>query len=189
VAAEAAPAQPGNLDNETFTEGGTNGRGSQRLTRTPMTDDRFILLEPGAVRPGRVPLPPAFAVKAMTADTEGRFSLLETTVARAIPRHTHDVADECIYVLTGDLGVEFDDRAFTAPKGTFVLLPHGVPHALRPASDPPPRVLQISSPGGWECYLEDLFEAGPSVLNDGELDPVKINPIAAKHHIRYEEPD
>jgi hypothetical protein len=46
-------------------------------------------------------------------------------------------------------------------------------------------VLQISSPGGWECYLEDLVEAGSSVLTDGRLDPVKINPIAAKYDIRY----
>jgi quercetin dioxygenase-like cupin family protein len=152
-----------------------------------MSDDRFLLLQSGEVRPGRVPLPPVFAVKAMTEDTEGRFSLLEVTLARDIPRHTHEVADECIFVLDGELGVDFDDRILTATKGMFVLLPHGVPHALRCASSPPPRVLQISSPGGWECYLEDLFEAGPSVLTDGALDPVKINPIAAKYHIRYEE--
>ncbi|MGO4649530.1 cupin domain-containing protein [Nocardia sp. 2YAB30] len=154
-----------------------------------MSDDRrFRLLARGEGRPGRVPLPPAFAVKAMTADTEGRFSLLEVTLARDIPRHTHHVADECIYVLEGVLGVEFDDRTFTATEGMFVLLPHGVPHALRCGSQPPPRILQISSPGGWECYLEDLFEAGPSVFTDGELDPVKINPIAAEYDIRYEEP-
>jgi quercetin dioxygenase-like cupin family protein len=152
-----------------------------------MSEDRFILLEPGQARPGRVPLPPAFAVKAMTADTEGRFSLLEVTVAMDIPRHTHHTADECIYVLDGELGIEFDDHAYTAPKGTFVLLPHGVPHALRRASTPPPRVLQISSPGGWEHYLEDLFEAGPAVLTDGNLDPAKINPIAAAYDIHYEE--
>jgi mannose-6-phosphate isomerase-like protein (cupin superfamily) len=152
-----------------------------------MSAGRFFLLEPGEVRSGRVPLPPAFAVKAMTDDTEGRFSLLEVTVARDIPRHTHNVADECIYVLEGELGVDFDDRVLSVTKGMFVLLPHGVPHALRCASSPPPRVLQISSPGGWECYLEDLFEAGQSVLTDGTLDPVKINPIAAKYDIRYEE--
>jgi quercetin dioxygenase-like cupin family protein len=152
-----------------------------------MPDDRFILLQPGAARPGRLPLPPAFAVKAMTDDTEGRFSLLEVTVARDIPRHIHHHADECIYVLEGELGVEFDDQRHTATEGMFVLLPHGVPHALRCASEPPPRVLQISSPGGWEHYIEDLIEAGPSVLTDGALDPMKINPIAAKHDIHYEE--
>jgi quercetin dioxygenase-like cupin family protein len=154
-----------------------------------MSDDRFLLLEPGETRPGRVPLPPAFAVKARTDDTEGRFSMLEVTVARDIPRHTHQVADECLYVLDGELGVDFDDRTFIATKGMSVLLPHGVPHALLCASDPPPRVVQISSPGGWECYVEDLFEAGQSVLTDGRLDPVKINPIAAKYDIRYEETD
>jgi hypothetical protein len=59
-------------------------------------------------------------------------------------------------------------------------------HGPRGATCPALRVgaaapgAEISSPGGWECYLEDLFEAGQSVLTDGALDPVKINPIAAK---------
>lgn len=152
-----------------------------------MSRNRFLFLAPGDVRPGRVPMPPAFAVKAATDDTEGRFSMLEVTLGRDIPRHTHHVADETIYVLDGVLEVEFDDRVLQATAGMFVLLPHGIPHALRCGSTPPPRLLQISSPGGWECYLEDLFEAGPSVLTNGALDPAKINPIAAKYDIRYEE--
>jgi quercetin dioxygenase-like cupin family protein len=147
-----------------------------------MSDDRFILLDSGAAR---LPLPPAFAVKALTEDTDGRFSLLEVTLAMDIPRHVHHEADESIYVLSGELGVEFDDRRYVATTGMFVLLPRGVPHALRKASDPAPRLLQISSPGGWEHYLEDLFQAGPAVLTDGRLDPVKINPIAAKYNIQY----
>ncbi|MFD7847759.1 cupin domain-containing protein [Nocardia sp. NPDC059764] len=153
-----------------------------------MSHNRFLLLDVGAVRPGRVPLPPAFAVKATTADTEGRFSLLEVTLAHDIPRHTHHVADECIYVLDGTLEVEFDDRVEHATAGMFVLLPHGIPHALRRGSALPPRLIQISSPGGWECYLEDLIEAGPTVFTAGALDPARTNPIAARHRIRYEEP-
>ncbi|ABW15687.1 Cupin 2 conserved barrel domain protein [Parafrankia sp. EAN1pec] len=152
-----------------------------------MPDDRFIMLDKAEVRPGRFPLPPAFAVKVRTEDTEGRFSLLEVSVGVDIPRHVHLRADECIYVLDGMLGIDFDDRTYTATAGMFTLLPQGVPHALRRVSTPPPRVLQISSPGGWERYLEDLFEAGPTVLTDGALDPVKINPIAARYDIRYEE--
>lgn len=111
-----------------------------------MANNDFILLEPGGVRPGRVTLPPAFAVKAMGADTQGRFSLLEVIVARDIPRHTHLQANEAIYVLEGTLIVEFEGEQHAAPKGSFVLLPYGVPHALRCGSTPPPRVLQISSP-------------------------------------------
>jgi hypothetical protein len=47
-------------------------------------------------------------------------------------------------------------------------------------------VLQISSPGGWENLVEDLIEAGPSILTDGKLDPAKINPITAPHGVTYE---
>lgn len=148
------------------------------MTNTPDADDekRFVLLEPGAVRPGRVPLPPAFAVKAATADTEGRLSLLEVTLAKDIPRHVHRRADECVYVLEGVLAIEFDDRTHSAPQGTFALLPRGVPHALRRASDPPPRVLQISSPGGWECYVEDLVEATRASSPVGNWTPRRSTP-------------
>ncbi|MEV4113317.1 hypothetical protein [Nonomuraea sp. NPDC049695] len=49
-------------------------------------------------------------------------------------------------------------------------------------------MIQISTPGGWECYLEDLFEAGPeATTTDGQLDPEKLNRIAAKYEITYEE--
>ncbi|MFC3452158.1 cupin domain-containing protein [Amycolatopsis speibonae] len=132
---------------------------------------------------GRVPLPPAFSVKATTEDTDVRFSLLEVTVAVDIPRHVHHEADECVYVLDGELGIEFDDETHVAAKGTFVLLPHGAPHALRRLSEPP-RVLQISSPGGWEHYLEDLFEAGPAVRRTG---PGEDQPCrrTAPHHRRH----
>ena len=151
-----------------------------------MTEDRFIMLAPGDVRPGRFPLPPAFAVKATTEDTEGRFSLLEVSLAMDIPRHVHATEDEVGYVLDGEVEIEFADRTYWAATGSSFLLPHGVPHAIRRASETPPRVLQISSPGGWENLVEDLIEAGPSILTDGKLDPAKINPITAPHGLTYE---
>ncbi|ROR00352.1 cupin domain [Streptomyces sp. 2132.2] len=153
-----------------------------------MSRERFIKLLPGERRPGRVSLPPPFQVKARTEDTEGRLSLLEVSLVRDIPRHIHHVADEMIYVLEGELGVHFDGDDHTVPAGSFVLLPRGVPHALSSrAGDAPPRVLQVSSPGGWECYLEDLTEAGPATDPDGSFTPATLNPIAAPHGIHYEE--
>lgn len=148
---------------------------------------RFLVVEAGKARPGRIPVPPAFSVKVNSHDTGGAFSLLEVTLAREIPRHVHHRADEFIYVLEGELTIEFDGEPYTATSGMCVLLPHGVPHALGPGAGRPPRVLQISSPGGWESYIEDLIEAGPTVVTDGKLDPVKINPIAARYDITYEE--
>jgi len=152
-----------------------------------MSNERFLMLAADEVRPGRVPLPPVFGVKATTDDTDGKFSFLEVTLVREIPRHVHHRADEFIYVLEGELAIDFDGEAYTATTGMSVLLPHGVPHALAPGAGSPPRVLQLSSPGGWECYVEDLIEAGPTVLTDGKLDPAKINPIADRYDITYEE--
>jgi quercetin dioxygenase-like cupin family protein len=143
------------------------------------------MLAPGDVRSGRFPLP-AFAVKATTEDTEGRFSLLEVSLAMDIPRHVHATEDEVGYVLDGEVEIEFADRTYSAATGSSFLLPHGVPHAVRRVSETPPRVLQVSSPGGWENLVEDLIEAGPSILTDGKLDPAKINPITAPHGVTYE---
>jgi len=149
--------------------------------------DRFYVLDKGSARPTRVPVPPAFSVKARTTDTDGLFSLLEVTVAQPVPRHTHHVADECIYILDGELEIEFDDTVHTARQGQFVLLPHGVPHAIRPGSNPPPRCVQISSPGGWECVVEALIEHRTEVSKSGRFDPVALNRYTRKYHVAYEE--
>lgn len=151
-----------------------------------MSADRIRVLEPGEVRPSRVPLPPVFALKATRQDTDGRFTLMEMTVVHDIPPHTHLDADENIYVLDGSIEVTLADRRYTAGKGAFMLLPREVPHAIRRLSDAPPVVLQISSPGGWEDLVADLVEAGPAVMTAGRLDPAKINPISVKHGIVYE---
>ncbi|TDU73713.1 hypothetical protein [Streptomyces sp. KS 21] len=87
-----------------------------------MSRERFIKLLPGERRPGRIPLPPPFQIKARTEDTEGRLSLLEVTLVRDIPRHTDHLADEMIYVLEGELGVHFDgeDQTHNASERALV---------------------------------------------------------------------
>ncbi|MEW9534193.1 cupin domain-containing protein [Microbispora sp. NPDC049125] len=157
-----------------------------RLSWPGTTDSRYVLGKSQA-RPGRIKVPPAFAAKARTTDTGGTLSVMETLVVNEIPRHIHHKADEGVYVLDGELTVEFDGETHTAAKGQFVLLPHGVRHALRPGSTPPPRVIQISAPGGWECFIEDLIEAGARSGTGGRLEPARLNPIAAKYDITYDE--
>ncbi|WP_250572876.1 cupin domain-containing protein [Nonomuraea sediminis] len=159
-------------------DGGSGGWGDK---------DRFYVLDQGQARPGRIPVPPAFSVKARTEDTDGLFSLLEVTVAQPVPRHVHHVADECIYVLDGVLDVEFDGQVHQVGKGQFVLLPHGVPHAIRPGSNPPPRVIQISSPGGWECVVEALIEHRTEVSKGRRFDPAALNRYTRRYHVAYEE--
>ncbi|WP_344939437.1 hypothetical protein [Actinomadura miaoliensis] len=49
-------------------------------------------------------------------------------------------------------------------------------------------MIQISSPGGWERFVENLIEVRPHITVGGKLDVRKLNPIAAKYDITYQEP-
>ncbi len=138
---------------------------------------RMILLRGGESRATRVPLLPDYQVKAGVDDTEGRFSFLEVTMTHDIPRHIHHTDDEAFYLLEGELEVEFGGQKYSVTPGTFMLLPHGVPHQVKRISQTPPRLLQISSPGGFEHFVEDLVEAQAI----GDLPPETLAPIAAKH--------
>ena len=136
---------------------------------------RMIVHRGGESRPTRIPLPPDYQIKAGTEDTEGRFSFLEVAVTHDIPRHIHHTDDEAFYLLEGELEVEFEGEKYSVTPGMFMLLPHGVPHQVKVVSQTPPRLLQVSSPGGFEHFLEDLIE----VQSDG--DPEKFAAVSAKH--------
>jgi mannose-6-phosphate isomerase-like protein (cupin superfamily) len=151
-----------------------------------MSADRFILLADGQNRPTRVPLPPGFGVKASTADTQGRLAVIENQLNVDVPEHVHTQMDELIYVLEGELEISFEGTTHRLTAGMFVLLPMGVPHALRNVSQPPARTLQISSPGGWDEFISDMFEAGPALRTaDGRMDLAKLNKIGASYGMRY----
>jgi hypothetical protein len=56
----------------------------------------------------------------------------------------------------------------------------------RNISQPPARVLQISSPGGWDEFITDMFAAGPSLrTSDGRMDLAKVNVIGEPYGMRY----
>jgi mannose-6-phosphate isomerase-like protein (cupin superfamily) len=151
-----------------------------------MSADRFILLPPGETRPTRVPLPPGFGVKAGTTDTEGRLAFLENQLNVDVPEHVHERMDELLYVLQGEMEVDFEGTTHRLTAGTFALVPQGVPHAMRNVSTPPARVLQVSSPGGWDEFLTDMFAAGPALRTaDGRMDLAKVNEVGAPYGMRY----
>lgn len=149
-----------------------------------MSTSRFIHVPRGESRPTRVPIQPVFALKAGTEDTEGRYSLLEVTVGHSVPLHIHHNDDEVLYMLEGELEATFDGRVYTAKPGDVMLLPRGVPHAIRPTSDVPPRLLQVSSPGGFEHFVEDLAESlAARSLND--YAPEEVQELNEKHGITF----
>lgn len=151
-----------------------------------MSIHRFFLLEPGETRPTRVPLPPGFGIKVGTADSDGQLVALENHVDADIPPHVHEQTDEFVYVLEGEMELDLGGETHRLTAGMSALLPRGVPHAVRNRSQPPMRVLQVSTPGGWDQFLEDLFAAGPAIRTaEGALDLEKVNVIAEKYGVRY----
>ncbi|HEV7646940.1 MAG TPA: quercetin 2,3-dioxygenase [Actinophytocola sp.] len=96
-------------------------------------------------------------VKAGGDQTGGAFTLLEWTapVGFGPPRHVHKVEDEAFYLLDGELVVECGERRSTAGPGSFVFLPHGIPHAFV-VSAGPVRGLQVTAPAGFERFVAEI---------------------------------
>src|SRR5215210_514973 len=92
-----------------------------------------------------------FSVLAASEQTEGRFGLMEMVApkGREPSRHLHYTVDEGFYVLEGELTFYVGEKTLAAGPGTFVFLPHGVPHSYTFHTDSV-RMLSIVAPGGLE---------------------------------------
>ena len=103
--------------------------------------------------------PSEFIIKATAASTGGGLFLQEATVAPGAPTpppHHHDRMVDMFYVLEGVLTVRLGDETHEAGPGTFVCVPPGTVHTFSNDSDGPVRLLNFSTPGGWESYMRDL---------------------------------
>jgi mannose-6-phosphate isomerase-like protein (cupin superfamily) len=122
-----------------------------------MTAVRGFLVPAGTGRPTRVPVADA-TFKAVGDDTDGAFTFLEYVMSRDIPAHVHPREQENLYILEGRVRAHVGDDEFVAGVGDFVFMPRGLPHSLTALSDTPPRFLTVSSPSGFEHFMEDLME-------------------------------
>ena len=98
-------------------------------------------------------------LKATGADTGGATSAYEFAVpprTAGPPVHLHRSWDETFYVLMGEMTFLIDGERRAAPAGTFVFIPHGVPHTFWNEGEAPARQLTIFVPAGIEGYFDDL---------------------------------
>jgi len=118
----------------------------------------------------------------------GAFTLIdqECPAAFATPAHVHEVDDEAFYVLEGTLRVTYGDEEWTVPPGGFVFLPRGVRHGFAVVGDSPARLLQITSPAGFEHFAADAGEpaTGPGLPAPGPVDVDRLAASAAHHRYR-----
>jgi mannose-6-phosphate isomerase-like protein (cupin superfamily) len=121
------------------------------MTRRP------IVLPPGAGRAypmGRI----SAVFKADGDETAGRCAVSEWwlephTTGPGTHRHEED---DLFYVLEGTMSVRIDGTWFDATRGTFVLVPGGVPHDFENRGDVRAGMLNLSVPGGFEEELPGI---------------------------------
>jgi len=82
----------------------------------------------------------------------------------------HHREDEAMYILEGEYEIQSGDRTIRATKGTFVFLPKGVPNRFENVTDGLGSYMYITSPGGFETFMEQMCKAAAS-------DPVDMSKV------------
>ena len=73
-----------------------------------------------------------------------------------IPPHTHAHEDQCIYIVSGTVSLEIAGELIQASAGSYVIKPRGLPHGFWNPGSTPALVLEITSPGGFEPYYDEM---------------------------------
>ena len=139
-----------------------------------------LILAPGAGE--RHPLGPSeLVVKAGAQETGGGLYLGEVVLAAGAPGpplHRHARMHDLFYVLEGTLTVLVEDAAHELPAGGFALVPPGVAHTVENRSGAAVRLLNLSTPGGFEAYMRELAQAAAAGLT-----AEAVAAVAARHDV------
>ena len=120
-------------------------------------------------RPGegeRIAIGPSEStIKATGDETGGSFFLQESVIPPGMPGpppHVHERMHDMFYVLEGTLTVRLGDETHEFGPGSFVCAAPGDVHTFSNGSDAPVRLLNFSTPSGWEDYMRELADAARS---------------------------
>jgi len=96
-------------------------------------------------------------IKLGSAQTEGRFSLIEVLYPpnREVPLHVHHREDELFHVLEGTISYRVGESRFEASAGHTLFAPRGIPHGFTVSSPEPAHYLIVYSPAGFEEFIRE----------------------------------
>ncbi len=72
------------------------------------------------------------------------------------PAHVHETLDDSFFMLDGDAVIKCGDRVELARPGSYVVLPHGVPHTFRVISPHPAKLLLIHADDSFLRFIEAI---------------------------------
>jgi len=96
---------------------------------------------------------------------------------KGVPRHTHTLEDEALFVLSGELEANVGDEIFTLKAGETLIAPRNIPHQLRNSGNVPNHYLIMFSPAGFEEFLKATSVPAP----DNALAPTEPPTIAVQN--------
>lgn len=127
---------------------------------------------------------PGTIFKVSKEDTRGTLSIWEHPYPPGVlvPPHAHAAHDQVMFVIEGVVGARIGDEEFTAGPGAYLNKPRSVPHTMWNASPDPARVMEITTPGGLEAFVEGIAE----ILSGGESpDRRTLSEHAAKYDTTF----
>ena len=136
------------------------------------------------VAPGEGRTLPGILFKVAADQAAGSFSIVEHPYqpGMLIPPHVHAAADQITYVIEGEVGIRVGDDVFDAPAGAYVIKPSGIPHTHWNATQHPARVMEITTPGEFESFFDEL---GALLAADRPPDAAALNEIGERHATRF----
>ncbi len=118
---------------------------------------------------------------ALGSDTADRSSVEEIDVPAGFegpPPHFHNQTNHSWYVVEGVLSLTVAGERFDLHRGGFIYVPIGVSHTFGNMTDSHGCMVQFTTPGGFDAYLEEIAEAFPAGTT---IDPQRMIEIMARH--------
>jgi quercetin dioxygenase-like cupin family protein len=114
-------------------------------------------------------------IKSSAQTTDGRVTVTENLGPQGYgtPLHLHRNEDEWFYVIEGELTFWVGGQVITAPAGSFVYGPRGIPHTFIVSSSEA-RFLLVTEPAGLEDFIRELSEPAQALT----LPPASAQPPA-----------
>ncbi len=114
--------------------------------------------------------------------TGGVLSIVEHPIDPGVlvPPHVHSREDQTSHVIEGEVYVLVGDSVLRCAAGSYVFKPRNVPHTFWNEGSAPARLIEISTPGGVERYMEGLFE----MIASGQATPEAVGELAQRFGLR-----
>jgi quercetin dioxygenase-like cupin family protein len=139
---------------------------------------RPFALEPGAGMSVNNPVGGRLVFKLRGEQSNGAMTVFESVAApgEGPPLHFHQLQDEWLYVLEGEMRMRLADDVVPAPAGSFAFIPRGVPHTWQNSGHEPALFLAMFAPSALEQFFERYAKLADQT---GDLDAFRALASAA----------